>query len=114
MHLEEIYQSRQLSHLVKEFEIKYFNERSKVTLNPVKKTGPLLDRPGTDEDDIKKLLNMLGDNEELNKKEWTTLFWIYFYLFILFDLLIYLFFLLAYFFSIKIFSRLSIEVNYTL
>lgn len=69
MHLEEIYQSRQFSHLVKEFEIKYFNERSGVVLNPVQKQGQSMSRPGSEEDDIKKLLSMLGDNEELNKKD---------------------------------------------
>lgn len=59
-----------MSHLVKEFEIKYFNERSGVVLNPVQKPGQQQNRPGSEEDDIKKLLSMLGDNEELNRKDW--------------------------------------------
>ncbi len=42
--------------------MKYFNERSGVMLSPMKKTGNQQNKPSTDEDDIKKLLNMLGDN----------------------------------------------------
>lgn len=39
-------------------------------MNPVQKQGQQVNRPGSEEDDIKKLLSMLGDNEELNKKDW--------------------------------------------